>query len=118
MPEKISLAEKFQRFDDHWAPRIISRYNSNEVRIAKVSGDFHWHKHDQSDELFLVVSGTLDMEFRDSIQVLHEGDLIVVPAGIEHRPRARNGEALLLMIDADGTPNTGEPETAFEPVEI
>jgi mannose-6-phosphate isomerase-like protein (cupin superfamily) len=118
MAVKVNLADTFASFDEHWAPRLAARYNGNEVRLAKVAGEFHWHKHDETDELFLVIEGALDMEFRDHTEHLEKGDLIVVPRGTEHRPCARGGEAQLLIMDAEGTPNTGDEATAFEPVEI
>ena len=117
-PAKVTLDEKFALFSDHWAPRLAARYNGNEVRLAKVEGEFHWHKHDDTDELFLVVEGELDMEFRDRTEQLSSGDLIVVPRGTEHRPCARKGEVKLLVMDADGTPNTGDSATAFVPIEV
>ena len=117
-PTKVSLTEKFDLFSERWAPRLAARYNGNEVRLARVEGEYHWHSHPESDELFLVVEGELDMEFRDRVEHLAQGDLIVVPRGIEHRPCARSGEAKLLVMDADGTPNTGDAATAFIPLEI
>ncbi len=117
-PAKVTLDEKFALFSDHWAPRLAARYNGNEVRLAKVEGEFHWHKHDDTDELFLVIEGELDMEFRDRTEPLSSGDLIVVPRGTEHRPCARRGEVKLLVMDADGTPNTGDSATAFVPIEV
>ena len=115
---KVSLADKFAAFDEQWAPRLAARYNGNEVRLAKVEGEFHWHKHDETDELFLVIEGELDMEFRDRTERLSPGELIVVPKGVEHRPCARQGEVKLLVMDADGTPNTGDEATAFVPIEV
>ena len=118
MASKIDLSEKFALFSDHWAPRLAAHYNGNEIRLAKVEGEFHWHKHDDTDELFLVIEGELDMEFRDHTERMVQGDLIVVPRGTEHRPCARNGEVKLLVMDAEGTPNTGDEETAFKPIEV
>ncbi|QUL38186.1 cupin domain-containing protein [Erythrobacter sp. JK5] len=118
MPQKVTLSDKFAMFDEHWAPRLAARYNGNEVRLAKVEGEFHWHQHDDTDELFLVVEGVLDMEFRDRTEVMRAGDLIVVPKGTEHRPCARKGEVKLLVMDAEGTPNTGDAATAFTPIEV
>jgi mannose-6-phosphate isomerase-like protein (cupin superfamily) len=117
-PSKINLEEKFALFAEHWAPRLAARYNGNEVRLAKVEGEFHWHKHDDTDELFLVIDGELDMEFRDRTERLEPGDMIVVPRGIEHRPCARFGEVKLFVMDAEGTPNTGDEATAFKPIEV
>ena len=103
----INLAEKFAAFSDHWNPRIIGRYNGNEIRIAKVEGEFTWHSHKETDELFLVVSGDFAIEFRDGLRRLAPGELIVVPRGTEHRPIA-NGECQILMLDREDEPNTGE----------
>ena len=105
-PAAINLAEKLAGFSDHWNPRIVGRYNGNEVRIAKVEGEFSWHSHEGSDELFLVLSGDFGIEFRDGLRKLAPGELIVVPAGTEHRPVA-NGECAILMLDREGEPNTG-----------
>ena len=118
MPHKVSLADKFALFDDHWAPRLAARYNGNEVRIAKLEGDFHWHQHDATDELFLVIEGELDIEFRDRVATLKAGEMIVIPSGTEHFPRAKKGEVKVMIMDAEGTPNTGNEETAFKPVEV
>lgn len=118
MVSKINLTEKFALFSEHWAPRLAAHYNGNEVRLAKIEGEFHWHQHEDTDELFLVIEGEFDMEFRDRTERLAEGDLIIVPRGTEHRPCARNGEVKLLVMDADGTPNTGDAATAFKPIEV
>ena len=117
MTGKVNLAEKFAGFTEHWAPRIVARYNDNEVRLVKVEGEFVWHQHDDTDELFLVLEGTLTMEFRDRIEELRAGELIVVPRGTEHRPCAREGEVRLLLLDPVDTPNTGDPATATRAVE-
>ena len=118
MTMKVNLSEKFDLFSEHWAPRLAARYNNNEVRLSKIEGEFHWHKHDNTDELFLVIEGEFDMEFHDRTVQMVQGDLIVVPRGTEHRPCARKGEVKLLVMDAEGTPNTGDEETAFKPIEV
>ena len=118
MPDKVNLAQKLDSFSDQWAPRIVARYNDHEVRLVRVEGEFIWHKHDETDELFLVIEGDLDIEFRDRIVSLKPGELIVVPRGVEHRPAARNGEAKLLLIDPKDMPNTGDETTATKAVEI
>ena len=115
---KVNIPEKLASFSDHWAPRIVARYNDNEVRLVKVEGEFIWHSHDDTDELFLVLDGTLDMELRDRTVTLEPGELIVVPRGTEHRPCARHGEVKLLLIDPRDMPNTGDPATATVAVEI
>ena len=117
-PSKVNLADKFAQFDEHWAPRIAGRYNDNEIRLAKASGDFQWHSHPDSDELFLVIEGELHMEFREGTEVLGPGEMIIVPRGVEHFPRVPKGEVKMIIIDPKDTANTGDPETAFNPVEI
>jgi mannose-6-phosphate isomerase-like protein (cupin superfamily) len=118
MTDKVNIPEKLASFSDHWAPRIVARYNGNEVRLVKVEGEFIWHSHADTDELFLVLDGTLDMELRDRTVTLEAGELFVVPKGIEHRPCARNGEVKLLLIDPKDLPNTGDPATATQAIEI
>ena len=106
-PTKIKLVDKLALFSDTWNPRVVGRYNGNELRVVKVSGDFVWHSHSDTDELFLVIKGQLKIDFRDRTEVLEAGEMIVVPRGTEHRPHA-DGECHLLTIDAEGTVNTGE----------
>ena len=104
---KINLADKLATFSDYWNPRIVGNYNGNELRVVKLKGEFVWHSHADTDELFLVLAGELTMHFRDRTEVLEPGELIVVPRGTEHKPVAVR-ECHLLLIDADGTVNTGE----------
>lgn len=106
-PTPVNLVEKLASFSDHWNPRIVGSYNGNEVRLAKVEGEFTWHSHADTDELFLVLSGELTIEFRDGARHLSAGEMIVVPKGVEHRPVAAAGECRLLLLDREGEPNTG-----------
>jgi mannose-6-phosphate isomerase-like protein (cupin superfamily) len=115
---KVNIAEKLSTFADHWAPRIVARYNDNEVRLVKVEGEFIWHEHPDTDELFLVLEGKLDIELRDQTVRLEPGELFVVPKGTEHGPCARYGEVKLLLIDPKDLPNTGDANTATKAVEI
>ena len=117
-PTHVKLADKLDAFSDHWAPKIVARYNDNEVRLVKTDGEFVWHKHDETDELFLILEGEFDMDFRDRTVTLKPGELLIVPRGTEHRPAARRGEVKLLLIDPNDTPNTGNKETATEAVEL
>lgn len=117
-PTKANLTEKLAQFDDHWAPKIIARYNDNEVRLVKTSGEWVWHKHDETDELFLILSGEFDMDFRDGTVTVGPGELLIVPRGTEHRPAARRGEVSLLLLDPEGTPNTGDVATATTAVDL
>ena len=107
----MNLAEKLDSFSEHWQPRVITSYNDNDVMIVKVQGEFVWHKHDDTDDFFLVLKGTLDIQLRDRTVTLGPGELFVVPKGVEHRPVAQD-EVHLLLIEPRGTPNTGDPATA------
>jgi mannose-6-phosphate isomerase-like protein (cupin superfamily) len=110
----VNLAEKFATFSEHWAPRIVARYNDNDVRIVKVDGAFVWHSHPETDDFFLVLEGVLDIELRDRIVTLNPGEIFVVPRGVEHRPVARHGEVKMIVIEPAGTPNTGDEATATQ----
>jgi mannose-6-phosphate isomerase-like protein (cupin superfamily) len=112
MRDKVNLAAKLATFSDHWAPRIVARYNDNDIMVVRVEGEFSWHSHAESDDLFLVLDGELDIELRDRTVTLGPGDLYVVPREVEHRPVARRGEVKMLLIEPTGTPNTGDPATA------
>ena len=115
----INLSSAFDSFSEHWAPRIAGRYNGNEVRLARASGDFQWHAHEDTDELFLVIEGELHMHFRDAPnQVIGAGEMIIVPRGVEHFPRVPVGEVKMVIIDPADTANTGDDATAFKPVEL
>jgi mannose-6-phosphate isomerase-like protein (cupin superfamily) len=118
MATKVNLAEKFGLFSDQWSPKMVARFNQNEVRLCKLEGEFHWHHHSDTDELFLVIEGELELDFEDGTAVLGPGEMIVVPAGVEHRPRAANGEAKVFVMDAEGTPNTGDAATSAHVTEI
>ena len=117
-PTHVNLADKLDAFSEHWAPKIVARYNDNEVRLVKTSGEWVWHKHDETDELFLILEGEFDMEFRDRTITVKPGELLIVPRGTEHRPAARRGEVKLLLIDPNDTPNTGDRETQTRAVEL
>jgi mannose-6-phosphate isomerase-like protein (cupin superfamily) len=117
-PVHVNLADKLSEFSEHWAPKIVARYNDNEVRLVKTDGEFVWHKHDETDELFLILEGEFDMDFRDRTVTVRPGELLIVPRGTEHRPAARRGEVKLLLIDPNDTPNTGDKQTATQAVEL
>lgn len=107
--ETISLAEKFAAFSEHWQPRIVGELNGQHVKIARLLGEFVWHHHDQEDEMFLVLEGTLVIEFRDRSVTLAAGELCIVPRGVEHRPVARD-EVKVLLFEPASTLNTGNVE--------
>lgn len=111
MTDKINLAQKLTTFSQHWAPRTVAVLNDYDIMVVKLLGSFEWHSHDETDELFLVLSGVLDIELRDRVVTLEQGEMYVVPRGVEHRPVAK-AEAHLLLIEPTGTPNTGDPRTA------
>ena len=111
MIEKANLADKLQLFSDYFAPRVVSQFNGHDVMVTKLKGPFIWHKHDNTDDFFFVLKGTLDIELRDRTITLEAGEVFVVPQGVEHRPVARN-EVHLLLIEPTGTPNTGDASTA------
>jgi mannose-6-phosphate isomerase-like protein (cupin superfamily) len=117
-PIRVNLSEKFEQFSEHWAPKIVARYNDNEVRLVKTDGEWVWHKHDETDELFLILKGEFDMDFRDQTITVFPGEILIVPCGVEHRPAARRGEVKLILIDPSGTPNTGDNATATRAVEL
>ena len=105
-PEKINLEEKFGRFTAHWSPHIVAELNGQHVKLVKFQGPFVWHHHAEEDELFLVVRGSFDMEFRDRTVALSAGELLVVPRGVEHRPVAA-AEVWVLLFEPAATVNTG-----------
>jgi mannose-6-phosphate isomerase-like protein (cupin superfamily) len=111
MTEKANLTEKLKLFTDYFAPRTVAQFNGHDVMVAKLNGPFIWHKHDDTDDFFLVLQGTLDIELRDFTVALTPGEVFVVPKGVEHRPVARD-EVHLLLIEPTGTPNTGDVATA------
>jgi mannose-6-phosphate isomerase-like protein (cupin superfamily) len=103
MSDKVNLADKLATFSDRYAPRTVAQLNDYDVMVAKLEGPFVWHKHDETDDFFLVLRGTLDIELRDRVVTLRPGELFVVPKGVEHRPVARE-EVHLLLIEPTGTP--------------
>ena len=105
--EKVNLAEKFSLFTDHYNPRIIGELNNQHVKAVKLKGEFVWHKHDNEDELFLVVKGVLTMELRDKTININEGEFLVVPRGVEHKPVA-NEEVHIILFEPATTLNTGD----------
>lgn len=105
--DAVNLAEKLALFDDRWAPRIVAEMNGHKIAVVKVLGEFVWHEHAASDDLFLVLSGRLAIDLPDGTVELGPGELCVVPRGVRHRPRADELTELLL-IEPLGTPNTGD----------
>ena len=112
MPEKINLAEKFSRITEYWKPYIAGELNGQLVKLDKLKGEFVWHHHENEDEMFLVVKGRFRIEFRDRAVWLEEGEFIVVPRGVEHKPVA-DEEAWILLFEPASTVNTGNIENEF-----
>lgn len=107
----VNLAEKLATFSEHWQPRTVGQFNGHDLLVAKVKGEFVWHRHDETDDLFLVLKGRVTIQMRDANVTLGPGELFVVPRGVEHCPAA-DEEAHLLLIERTGTPNTGDAKTA------
>ncbi len=106
---KINIGEKLSKIADHWDPHIVGALNGQHVKLAKIEGEFIWHQHDQEDEMFLVLDGEFQMHFRDRIVDLKEGEFLIVPKGVEHRPVALR-EAAIMLFEPASTVNTGTVE--------
>ena len=107
--DKVNIEEKFSQFSDYYNPRIIGDLNGQHVKAAKLKGEFVWHHHDNEDEMFLIIKGTLKMEFRDKTVEINPGEFIIVPRGVEHKPVA-DDEVHLLLFEPASTVNTGNLE--------
>ena len=105
--EVVNLKEKFNLFNDHWSPKIIGQLNGQDVKLAKIQGEFVWHDHKDEDELFYIVKGTLDIEFRDKKVTLNEGEILIIPRGVEHKPIA-NEEVWVLLFEPTNIKHTGD----------
>ena len=107
MIEAVNLAQKLTLFQEYWSPKVVGELNDNYLKVVKVKGEFVWHKHDDTDDFFLVLKGHLTIQLRDRNIELDEGEAYVVPKGVEHCPRA-DQEASVLLIEPSGTVNTGD----------
>ena len=107
--KKINFKSKFQKFDDHWSPKVIAEMNDYQFKLVKIQGDFVWHNHDDTDETFIVIEGEMKIEFENETVELSEGDMFVVPKGVEHKPWAEN-ECKIMIIEPRGVVNTGNSE--------
>ena len=110
--EKVKIEQKLNCFTDYWNPRIIGELNEQLVKVVKFRGEFTWHKHDNEDEMFLVVKGQFKMEFRDKTIILEEGEFIIVPKGIEHKPVA-DEEVSVMLFEPKSILNTGNKKNKF-----
>jgi mannose-6-phosphate isomerase-like protein (cupin superfamily) len=104
--QKVNLAEKFALINEHWRPKVVGELNGQEVKLVKFQGEFPWHKHENEDEMFMAMKGNFRIEFRDKIIQLNEGELVIVPKGVEHRPVAEN-EVEVLLFEPAQLLNTG-----------
>ncbi|MFQ5822552.1 MAG: cupin domain-containing protein [bacterium] len=105
--EVVNITEKFAKFSDLWAPKIIAQMNDYHFKLVKIQGDFVWHKHEDTDEVFIVMDGSMMIEFRDGQVHLGKGEMFVVQKGIEHKPFAAQ-ECLIMLVEPVGTINTGD----------
>jgi mannose-6-phosphate isomerase-like protein (cupin superfamily) len=105
--QPINFQEKLAKFSEHWSPKIIAQMNAYHFKIAKIQGEFIWHDHPETDEVFVVLKGQLEIQFRDGSVLLREGELFVVPQGVEHKPVAEE-ECHILLVEPAGTLNTGD----------
>ena len=107
--EKVIIAEKLKLFSEYWSPKIVGELNGQHVKLAKFQGEFVWHKHDNEDEMFLVIEGVLKMELRDKTIVINKNEFLIVPKGTEHRPVAEK-EVSVMLFEPSSTLNTGNTE--------
>ena len=105
--QPINFQEKFTKFSEHWSPRIIAQMNDYHFKIVKIEGEFVWHDHPETDEVFIILKGQLEIQFRDGKVILKEGEMFVVPKGLEHKPVAQQ-ECHILLVEPAGTVNTGD----------
>jgi len=110
MADKVNIAEKLASFDEHWAPKIVGELNGQYVKVVKFQGEFDWHHHEHEDELFWVIAGAFDLEYRDRTVRVEAGELAIVPRGVEHRPVAEQ-ECHVVLFEPVSTLNTGNVET-------
>lgn len=103
----INLGDKFEKFSDHWSPRVIAEMNDYQFKLAKIEGEFIWHRHADTDEVFIVLEGTMKIELPDGEVTLSAGEIFVVPKGVEHRPSAER-ECRIMLVEPRGVVNTGE----------
>jgi mannose-6-phosphate isomerase-like protein (cupin superfamily) len=109
--DAINLAQKLATFAEHWQPRTVAEFNGHDLMVVKVKGEFVWHRHEDTDDFFLVLKGRLTIRMRDGDVTLGPGEMFVVPKGVEHCPVAEE-ETHMLLIEPSGTPNTGDAATA------
>jgi mannose-6-phosphate isomerase-like protein (cupin superfamily) len=105
--DAINFKDKFSKFTEHWSPRVVAEMNDYQFKLVKVEGEFVWHDHPDTDEVFIVLEGILNLEFRDGIVTLNSGEMFVIPKGVEHKPVA-NSECKIMLVEPKGVVNTGD----------
>lgn len=115
--DKVNLEQKFSKFSKQWSPKIVGALNGQHVKLAKLEGEFVWHKHDEEGEMFFVIKGSLRMEFRDQSVMIHEQEFLIVPKGVEHKPVAEN-EVHVMLFEPASTVNTGDRENDLTQQEL
>ena len=107
--KKINFTHKFSKFNDRWSPKVIAEMNDYQFKLVKIKDDFIWHKHDDTDEVFIVLDGSIFIEFENETIQINQGEMIVVPKGVKHKPYA-NKEAKIMLVEPSGVVNTGDKE--------
>lgn len=115
--EKVNIGNKFSQFNEFWTPKIVGELNGQLVKLAKLKGEFIWHSHENEDELFFVVNGTLIMEFRDKSITINENEFLIVPKGVEHKPVAED-EVWVMLFEPASTVNTGNKNNELTNVNL
>lgn len=108
--DAINFKEKFTKFNEYWSPRVVAEMNDYQFKLVKVEGEFVWHDHPDTDEVFIVIEGTLNIEFREGIVTLNSGEMFVIPKGVEHKPVAIN-ECKIMIVEPKGVVNTGDSDS-------
>lgn len=106
----INFKDKFSKFNDHWSPRVVAQMNDYQFKLVKVEGEFVWHDHPDTDEVFIVIEGVLNIEFRDGTVTLNTGEMFVIPKGVDHKPVA-NTECKIMIVEPKGVVNTGDTDS-------
>jgi mannose-6-phosphate isomerase-like protein (cupin superfamily) len=117
LPDKVNLLQKFSLFDEYWSPKIAGELNGQQVKLVKLKGEFTWHHHENEDEMFYVVKGSFEMRYRNRVDVINEGEFIIVPKTTEHKPVAAE-EVWVMLFEPASTLNTGNTENEFTKKEL
>ena len=110
MMDTINLKEKLGKFSDHWSPKVIAELNDYQFKLVKIQGEFVWHNHPDTDEVFIVIEGSMNIEFENETVQLNEGEMLVVPKGVEHKPYA-DSECKVMLVEPRGVVNTGDADS-------